>query len=358
MQKHIIATGCLLACAATPAAAEISWGGVVNAEVANVTGDGYGGSQGWMVTDAMRRDGKLGGNQTWIGAKGSFDVGNGYQAIARARLKIRPSNWGNSRANKVEFDQGEGGDDTLHSGRDAFAGIKGSFGSVTMGTMSSPYKSTTVKWDPLKGTFMQSRGQGGMSRGQNSYLPNTLAYGNKFGGAKIKASVTFDETDNNENSGDGDGEADGEHGYSFGAIVPVASGTDLAIGYQDLGDSMDRYDQGATSMKVALRHKSGALTLVGQYESTEHYAFNYDGAADYVYSSATWAFSDRNEVILSLAGNDDTNDNDTDASGTYSALAWKHHFSGKARFHAGVIRSTSKDLDDYTGIGGGFRVKF
>ncbi|MFW6349574.1 MAG: porin, partial [Thiohalospira sp.] len=81
MQKHVIATGCLLAFAAAPAAAEITWGGVVNAEVASVSGDGYGGNEGLTVTDAMRRDGKYGGNETWLGIKGSQDVGNGYTAI-------------------------------------------------------------------------------------------------------------------------------------------------------------------------------------------------------------------------------------------------------------------------------------
>ncbi|MFP4607360.1 MAG: porin [Thiohalospira sp.] len=368
MQKHVIATGCLLAFAAVPAtAANIEFNGVANAEVASVSGDGYGGNEGLMVTDAMRRDGKYGGNETWMGIKGSYALDDDYTAIARARLKVRPGNWGFNKASKYLSDTGDpqgaspetsgANNDSLFSGRDAFAGIKGPFGSVTIGTMSSPYKSTTVKWDPLKGTFLQARGQGGMSRAQNSYLPNTIAYGNKFGGAKVKLSMTMDESEDPDNAG----EANGEHGYSFGATLPLGDATDLAIGYQDLGDKMDFADEGSSSAKVAVRHQSGGLTLVGQYETTENYATNYDNAADFVYGSATWAFDDKNELILSLGANEDTNDGDKDSgdtSGTYAALGMKHHFSKKARVHGGLIHSASDDLDDYTGIGAGFRVNF
>ncbi|MGM0595039.1 MAG: porin, partial [Pseudomonadota bacterium] len=221
----LIAGSMLLA--AAPSHAGITIGGSVNAEVASVSGDGYQGDEGIMVTDAMRRDGPYGGNNTWFGAKGSYDAGNGYKAIARLRFKLQPGKWGDNSTksfNNSETSSKDGGDgDSLFSGRDAFAGIKTPYGDVTVGTMSSPYKSTTVKWDPMLGTFMQARGQGGMSKAHNSYMPNTVAYGNTFGSVWVKAAVILDQSDS-----DDDGEFDAENGMSLGMRVSLSDSTTLA----------------------------------------------------------------------------------------------------------------------------------
>ena len=155
-----IALATALALISGQAAAGITIGGSVNAEVVSVSGDGAA-KEGLMVTDAMRRDGPYGGNDTWFGAKGDFDLDGGYKAIARLRFKLQPGKWGDNGTksfNQSETSsQGGGFGDSLFSGRDAFAGLKTPYGDITVGTMSSPYKSTTVKWDPFLGTFLQSR---------------------------------------------------------------------------------------------------------------------------------------------------------------------------------------------------------
>lgn len=352
---HTLIAGSLLL-AAAPTYAGITIGGSINAEVASVSGDGYQGDEGIMVTDAMRRDGPYGGNDSWFGAKGSYDVGNGYEAIARVRLKFHPGKWGDNSTksfnNSETSSQGGGYGDTLFSGRDVFAGVKTPYGDVTVGTMSSPYKSATVKWDPMLGTFMQARGQGGMSKAHNSYMPNTVAYGNTFGRVWVKGAVILDQSDS-----DDDGEFDAENGMSLGMRVNLSENTTLALGYQDMGDNLDKGD-GSTSTKIAVKHKRGKLTLVGQYESTDHYATAYSGAMDFFYVSAGYAFEGDLQVNLGLGLNQDQSDAETAGDGTYASLGIIKNLDKKMRIHAGVINSTSDELDDYTAFGAGVRVGF
>lgn len=352
---YMVAAGAMM-CIAAPSYAGITIGGSVNAEVVNVSGDGFGGKEGVMVTDAIQRKGPYGGNNTWFGVKGSYDVGNGYKAIARLRIKMQPGKWGDNGTKS--FNQSEtssqGGEfgDSLFSGRDAFAGLKTPHGTVTLGTMSSPYKSSTVKWDPLLGTFMQARGQGGMSKSHNSYMPNTVAYGNKFGNVWLKAAVIMDQSDS-----DSDGEFDAENGTSLGLRVKLSGNTTLAAGYQDMGDNVDKGD-GSSSAKLAVKHKRGALTLVGQYETTEHYATNYSGAMDFFYASSSYDVSSKLTVNVGLGMNEDQSAAETAGDGAYASLGVVRHLGKKLRVHAGVVNSTSDKLDDYTAVGAGVRVGF
>lgn len=347
--------GGALMVAAVSAHADVTIGGVVQGEVVSISGDGAQ-KEGLMVTDAMRRDGPYGGNVSWFGAKGSYDAGGGYTAIARMRFKLQPGKWGDNGTkgfNETETSSKDGGSgDSLYSGRDAFAGIKGPFGSVTVGTMSSPYKSSTVKWDPWLGTFLQARGQGGMSKAHNSYMPNTVAYGNTFGNVWFKGAMILDQSDS-----DDDGEYDAENGMSVGMRLSITDGTTVALGYQDLGDNVDKGD-GSTSTKLAVRHKSGALTLMGQYESTEHYATAYSGSMDFIYAGAGYALGGGTSLHAGLGVNQDTSDDETAGDGTYTSAGLQHQFDGKMRAHLGLVQSTSDELDDYTGLGAGLRVGF
>ena len=67
-----------------------------------------------------------------IGVKGSEDLGGNLKAIYKAEFKIKP------------FD----GNEALER-RDIWAGLKGGWGKVAFGTMSTNYKQMGGKLDPL-----------------------------------------------------------------------------------------------------------------------------------------------------------------------------------------------------------------
>jgi len=376
--------GALTAATALPLTAQaagIKFGGNLQAELVSVSGDGFAGVEGPNVTDALRRDGYYGGNQTWVGVKGKQALGDGYKAIARFRLKPRPGLWGFNKTSGT-FNDKAGGDnkDSLFSGRDAFAGLATPYGTVTAGTMTSPYKKATVKWDPFKGTFMQARGQGGMSRAHNSYLPNQIAYANQIAGIAFKVAAILDNTDQ-----DDPGESDGDHGYSAMAILP-AGPVEVALAYQDLGEQFEEGgvassavrspDNEAVSYKAALRYKPGAWTLVAQYEHTDHYAVNYGQKGDFLFGSAKYKFNDRHQVAANLGYFSDDGDDDIEHDGQYAAGAYEFHFKKEggvtAKWYIGFTFSgmdddedndpdTDDNLDgvgDYFVAGTGTRIKF
>ncbi|MFO7593697.1 MAG: porin [Pseudomonadota bacterium] len=325
MKKNVIALAVATAMAAPMAAqAEVTVSGVLQAEIVSVSGD-----TPRDGTIAMQDASTIGGGQGSHNVGGVFinaseDLGGGLKGLAKYGVNVDVDNR------------------TYRTTRDAYVGLSGGFGTVLMGRMSSPYKTSTVKWDPFLATFMQARGNGGASggvAGHGSYLDETLAYANKFGAVKVVAGIALDETE------------EGNHAMSFSANVPMGP-VELALGYINASEH-DAYANGvvedASATKIGLKYNGGAFGMMFQHEIRDEGL----GDGSYTLLGANFA-SGANTFALNYGMNDvEANGEDT----TYMALGMKHAFSKTTGMHLGY-KTTDQDgyAEDIVGLG--LRVKF
>ena len=339
MKKNIIAlavAGVLVAPLA--AQAEVTVSGVVQAEIVNVTSDGSR-DEGLYMQDASTYGAENGHNAGGLFFTASEDLGNGLKALAKVGLNLT-------------------NDGVNHgSNRDAYIGLTGGFGTVLAGRMSSPYKTSTVKWDPFLATFMQARGNGGASAGalgHGSYLNNALAYANKFGMATVVAAVAFDEAD------DGAGSTTGNHAITFSVNVPVGP-VEVAVAYLDASDMGSTTSYDASETKVGVKYNAGAFTVAGQYE-TRDAGLQGGATADgetFMYVTGSYAMG-ATTLSASYGVNSQTFTVGDDMDNTYAAIGVKHALSKKTSVHAGY-RATSPDTavsTDESLVGVGLRVGF
>jgi hypothetical protein len=87
--------------------------------------------------------------------------------------------------------------DTLGGDRELLVGLRGGFGAVSAGRMTTAY--ATAGKDPFNATFMQARGNGGMiggtgGLGNGSYVNNALGYSGKFEMVSLNATFGIDQS--------------------------------------------------------------------------------------------------------------------------------------------------------------------
>ena len=182
MKKNLIALAVAAAAVAPFAAhAAVTVSGGLQAEVVSIGGDGLTLKKGLYAADGGEVGSENGGSLGFIKFSASEDLGDGLTAVA---VWNGVANVGDSNA--------AGG----ISGRDGYIGLAGGFGTVAAGTLATPYKSSTVSWDPFVTTFMQARGSYGMSDAHNGYASNAIAYINTFGNVKFVGAVVVDEGNN------------------------------------------------------------------------------------------------------------------------------------------------------------------
>ncbi len=95
--------------------------------------------------------------------------GASYLALL-STLYLTPNHEGLARFH-LDLSQTEGVEQ-----HEAYIGIQGPTSNWRIGTISSPYKSSTVGWDPFLATFMQARGNGGLSVQHNGYVEGAINY--------------------------------------------------------------------------------------------------------------------------------------------------------------------------------------
>jgi len=231
MNKKLVAAAVASALVAPMAAqAESTVYAHVQFEIANIDKDGS--DSKTNVTDRER--GRL-------GIKGSHDLGGGLSSWAIAEFDFeggnRDAEFGGTQLVTNEWY----GIDTMgaitttvsnkvvgtavgYTQRNAFrvreiaAGLKGSFGSIGLGTVKSAYKYMGgVKYDPFVTTTLEARGNDGMSGGaggHHAFLSNALVYTGKFGMVNLHATYSPDTTDRDGDGQDDDGELSA--GIKFG----------------------------------------------------------------------------------------------------------------------------------------------
>jgi hypothetical protein len=355
MKKTLIATAVAAVMAAPAAMAEITLGGQMQAEVVNASGDGIKQGEGLYMSDAWERGESNAGNASKLFVKGSHDVGNGLTGLYK--LTLNPQ-FGDS-VDKI-------------GSHDSFIGLKGGFGTVLLGKLSTPYKASTASWDPFFATFMQARGNGGMSGpGHDGYAGNVIAYANQFGPATFVAAVGLDESSDDPQ---GDDDLDGDHAITASINAPVGP-VELALAYIDTAgygafldlDADGEKDPGVDgtnnieAIKFGVKYGGGdvsPLTLAAHYETIDAGG---KAAFDQIFLNAGYQFG-ANTVSLNygITQPDDALGND---DGSYVALGLNHAFNKSVSTLVGITKTDNADFndaadDDYTLAGVSMRVKF
>ena len=178
-----------------------------------------------------------------VGFKGSEDLGNGLKAIFKLDFQFDMNN--RNRGSITD--------------RDQWLGMAGNFGSVKVGTISTPYKSTGAKLDPGYRTVAQMRDigiqsalhSGAGSNGQGR-AENTARYDSpSWNGLKLSASYTLNP----------DG-ADGRDDDGYGAGISYENGGILVFAnYMNNGT-----DDDAEAYKAGAKWTFNNFSVFGQYE--------------------------------------------------------------------------------------------
>ena len=323
MKKNVIALAVAAALAAPLAAqAEVTVSGGLQAEVAFVGGDGAGMSgKGVYAMDSSEYGAESGGSYGFLKFSASEDLGGGMKALA---MWNGVTNVGDGTA--------AGG----ITGRDSYVGLTGGFGTVLAGTLSTPYKSSTVKWDPFLMTAAQARGAYGMSGLHNGYVSNALAYANKFGPVTLVAAVVLDE------SSDGVDSTNGNHAKSFSLNAPVGP-VEVAFAYIDLtdfGGASGSWDK-ATATKLGVKWTSGAITVAGQYEMLDAGLGTSDDGDNDLYVTASFA-AGANTFSAGVGQNTVKTAGASDETNSYVALGVNHAFSKSTSAHVVYRASDNK----------------
>jgi predicted porin len=134
-------------------------------------------------------------NNSFIGFKGSEDLGGGLKAVWQIESNIEVS--GNGAA---ASGTNTGTGNNIYGTRNTFLGLAGGFGTVVAGVHDTPYKMATGPLDNFVGTLGDYNavfGAAGAAQGNPSALfdlrtGNTIAYlSPKFGGFDVKAAYVM-----------------------------------------------------------------------------------------------------------------------------------------------------------------------
>lgn len=321
MKKNVIALAVAAAMAAPLAAqAEVTVTGGLQAELVSVSGDGL--ANGLYAMDGMEYAAADAGNWGFLKFSASEDLGSGLKALAMYNMNIAV-------------------DDVLAT-RDTYVGLTGGFGTVLAGKLSTPYKSSTVKWDPFLATAAQARGSYGMGGTllQNGYVNNALAYANKFGPATVVLAVVLDEADK------GDGNTYGNHAKSFSVNAPVGP-VEVALAYIDVTDFGSASSPDGTATKIGVKWNSGAITVAGQYEMVDKGALSGGNDGDtIIYVTGSYAVG-ANTFSASVGQTTEANTGGADdVVKGYTAIGMKHAFSKSTSAHVAFRSSTNDDAAD------------
>jgi predicted porin len=290
--------------------------GILHLSIDTYADDHYG-STGTVVKTS---DLNMTSHTSAIGIKGSEDLGNGLKAIYKAEFQIEPD-----ERNRSITD------------RDQWIGLKGGWGKVAFGTMSSNYKQMGGKIDPLYRTEAEGRGilnmQSGLHGGagvDGGRMTNTVQYTTpKMAGIEVVVNTTV--------SGKCQGTDCDE---SIGAGVRWSNKNILAY-----FDYFDPSSVGATGndesvWKIGGKFSTKAFQVSGQYEGTEDQL-----GGDYFFLNGLFNINANNAITASYGQQDKV-------SSAY-ALAYVHMLSKQTNVYAGY---GSVEADNCTSNTAGGRV--
>jgi predicted porin len=315
MKKTLIATAVAAGMLATGAAqAEPTVYGILHLSIDTYSDDHFNGTDPTDPDYAALKTSDLNmtSHTSAIGIKGSEDLGNGLKAIYKAEFQIDPD-----ERNRFITD------------RDQWIGLKGGWGKVAIGTMSSNYKQMGGKIDPLYRTEAEGRGilnmQSGLHGGagvNGGRMTNTVQYTTpKMAGIEVVVNTTV--------SGKCQGTDCDE---SIGAGVRWSNKSILLF-----ADYFDPSGLGATGndesvMKVGGKFSAKAFQVSAQYEMTEDQL-----GGDYIFLNGLFNINANNAVTASYGQQDKI-------SSAY-AIAYVHSLSKQTNVYAGYGSVESDSCD-------------
>ncbi|MEN7528368.1 porin [Cupriavidus sp. 2SB] len=302
MKKALFALAAAGACtlsgvASAQSASNVTLYGIVDAgvEFGNHVTQSNGAGQPATVGNSVRMSsGNLSGSR-W-GLRGAEDLGNGLKAIFTLESGF-------------DIDTGTSGQGSRLFGRQAFVGLQGTFGAVTLGRQQNSLYDLFGAYDPM--AVGPKFSLNSVDSAFNGRADNALKYTGKFGGLTTTAFYSTGRDNNGEVPGDY------KAGRNFGAGVAYAAG-----GFS-VGTAYDQY-QGATTAVSDKAVKRWALGTSYDFQVAKVFA-GYRWMRDDGIASATTAAT-RNNVYwvgglyrvtpaLSLTGAayyQDTNNSDND----------------------------------------------
>ena len=236
---------------------------------------------------------KVSSNTSAIGVKGSEDLGDGLKAIYKLewQIGIGPKADTTPDTGGVYNEADSAGVGAL-TGRDQFVGLKGGWGAIKFGTMSSNYKQMGGKVDPLYRTPVEGRGflqtqsklhsGKAINRGRQTHTAQYVSP--KMAGIQLVANTTFSGS-NDETSGIG-------LRWSNKAFLVYADYINAQAGAADFcGTGSACVTETAT--KIGGKFTAKAFSIGAQYEMAEDLV-----GADYAFLSGTWNINANNMLGL------------------------------------------------------------
>jgi predicted porin len=299
---------------------------------------------------------KVSSNTSAIGVKGSEDLGDGMKAIYQLEFEVAVGDKPDTTP-----DTGFVGGASVASavgalsGRDQFVGLKGGFGTIKFGTMSSNYKATGGKIDPLYRTPLEGRGfldiqsptlHGGkaINRGRQTHTAQYTSP--KFSGIELVANTTFSGS-NDETNGVG-------VRWSNKNILVYVDWIDGQAVSEAVQDCVAPCTTEAAT-KVGGKFEADKFSVSAQYEMAADRV-----GADYMFLAGTFDFNANNSIILSYGMKDvdeaaGVASQDTDGM----ALAYNHNLSKMTNVYVGYgAKSSDVAQSDESMITAGIKKKF
>lgn len=213
---------------------------------------------------------------------------------------------------------------------EAYIGIQGPTSNWHIGTISSPYKSSTANWDPFLATFMQARGNGGMSTQHNGYVKSAINYQSNWWSTDIGIQWSPD------------------NGSSI-SLVHSLTKWDFALAH--ISDQSSTVENKAS--KFGVRYRSGGWATALQYEMLDNNAI----PVKVGYFSLA---KQTGETEYSLGLGMYNSDNPADLDLNYLALGMKYAIAKNNIIHFGYRTSSvsgNSSLNE-SAFGLGFRYSF
>ncbi len=186
-----------------------------------------------------------------LGVALAAPLGENVGGLGRIELGFDPTNWDS--------------DDDPVSMREAWVGIQGALGRITVGRLSGAYKTTGgTGWDPMNATLLQQRRTGGMSGGvygHNGYVDRAVEYRTPvLAGLQLRAQIGLDDRNN-----------DGDYliglSYREGPWELIAAWARNDQEFDDDGEAIGAGER--RNWKAGIRYAADEGALVYQYEDAK-----------------------------------------------------------------------------------------
>ena len=297
------------------------------AELVNGSGDALeaNDNEGLRIVDGWANGGPNSGNWGALFFRGGHKISDDLEAIGTFALSLDVNG-------KKDAD------------RDVFAGLRSKrFGQIRVGRLETPYKTSTVGWDPANATFLQARGNQGRSGGafgHQSYLDRAIRYDKSFNGISLNAFVGIDDS-----SDPGTGETRGNHVFSAALTVPVGP-VELLFAQIEASEYRGGADD-RDGTKLGVRYSEGPWTVAGHWETRGEGAE--DG--DFIFLTTSYKKGKWTPFFNYGQFTDDRAGRNND--GQYFAVGARYTFTRIAAIHFGYRRS-DRDIqgaEDFIGLG-------